>query len=124
MSEVRPTIVVAAAAGGWPAPWSNVSELAPALPSGCWTLVGGLMTQLHAIHHGLGIVRPTNDVDIVLHIETQRGVPSAVATALETIGYRLHPALTSRTASRTASWEAPPGSPLLRALATRTRSTC
>jgi hypothetical protein len=38
------------------------------LPAGSWTLVGGLMTQLHTIHRGLGIVRPTNDVDIVLHI--------------------------------------------------------
>lgn len=30
------------------------------------------MTQLHAIHHGIDAVRPTNDVDIVLHIETGR----------------------------------------------------
>lgn len=47
------------------------------------------MTQLHTVHHGLGVVRPTNDVDIVLHIETTRGVPTRAATALETLGYRL-----------------------------------
>jgi hypothetical protein len=41
------------------------------------------MTQLHSIDHGLGIVRPTNDVDIALHLETQRGVPNAVASAPE-----------------------------------------
>ncbi|UFU04653.1 hypothetical protein LQF12_10015 [Ruania suaedae] len=51
------------------------------------------MTQLHTVHHGLGIVRPTNDVDIVLHIETRRGVPNAVATALEATGYRFQPSI-------------------------------
>ena len=59
------------------------------LPTDKWTLVGGLMTQLHSIHHGLGIVRPTNDVDIVLHIETSRGVASETATALSSLGYDL-----------------------------------
>ena len=47
------------------------------------------MTQLHTVHRGLGVVRPTNDVDIVLHIETARGMPSKAATALETLGYQL-----------------------------------
>jgi hypothetical protein len=47
------------------------------------------MTQLHTIHQGIGIVRPTNDVDIVLHIETHRGMPAATATTLEKLGYRL-----------------------------------
>lgn len=54
------------------------------------------MTQLHTIHHGLGVVRPTNDVDIVLHIETQRGVPNAVAVALEELGYRFQPSIDQR----------------------------
>ena len=47
------------------------------------------MTQLHTINHGFGIVRPTNDVDIVLHIETTRGVPSQTVEALRSIGYDL-----------------------------------
>ncbi|GGF33847.1 hypothetical protein GCM10011519_04140 [Marmoricola endophyticus] len=85
----RPTIDVAPAAGGWPAPWPGVAEIASVLPSDRWTLVGGLMTQLHSIHRGLGVVRATNDVDIVLHIETSRGVPAQTAAALEGIGYRL-----------------------------------
>lgn len=78
-----------AAVGGWPHPWPNVEELARVLPAHQWTLIGGLMTQLHAINRGIGVVRPTNDVDIVLHIETSRGVPAKTATALESIGYRL-----------------------------------
>lgn len=85
----RPRIDVAAAPGGWPQPWPNVAELATLLPPDRWTLVGGLMTQLHSVHRGLGVVRPTNDVDIVLHVETSRGVPAATATALEALGYRL-----------------------------------
>jgi hypothetical protein len=44
------------------------------------------MAQLHCIHKGVDAVRPTNDVDIVLHIETTRGVVAAAATALESLG--------------------------------------
>lgn len=32
-------------------------------------------------------MRPTNDVDIMLHIETARGTPNATADALESPGY-------------------------------------
>ncbi|MGH3969036.1 MAG: hypothetical protein ACRDTV_13230 [Mycobacterium sp.] len=85
----RPTIDVVAASGGWPEPWPNVAELADHLPAERWTLVGGLMVQLHAVHHRIGAIRPTNDVDIVLHVETFRGVPAAAADALESLGYRL-----------------------------------
>lgn len=92
----RPTIDVTAAPGGWPAPWPNVAEMASVLPTDQWTLVGGLMTQLHSVHHGLGIVRPTNDVDIVLHIETTRGVASATADALRGLGYELRSAVDPR----------------------------
>lgn len=97
MSAARSTIEVASPPGGWPTPWSSVAELADALPAGSWTLVGGLMTQLHTIHHGIGVVRPTNDVDIVLHIESMRGTPSKVATALEALGYRFQPSIDPRT---------------------------
>lgn len=94
--SARPTIDVSPAAGGWPAPWRNVAELAVVLPGDRWTLVGGLMTQLYAVHHGLGVVRPTNDVDIVLHIETTRGVVSESAAALRRLGYQLRPAVDPR----------------------------
>ncbi|OIN82356.1 nucleotidyl transferase AbiEii/AbiGii toxin family protein [Mycobacterium malmoense] len=85
----RATIDVVAAPGGWPKPWPNVAELTEHLHSDRWSLVGGLMVQLHAVHRGVGIIRPTNDVDIMLHVETSRGVPAAAATALESLGYRL-----------------------------------
>lgn len=44
---------------------------------------------MHAINRGVASVRPTNDVDIVLHIETTRGMPNATADALEQIGYKI-----------------------------------
>ncbi|ALX05557.1 hypothetical protein [Aeromicrobium erythreum] len=92
----RASIDVAASTGGWPDPWPNVAEIASVLPPDRWTLIGGLMTQLHCIHHGLGVVRPTNDVDIVLHVETTRGVASETAAALRSLGYELRPAVDPR----------------------------
>lgn len=85
----RPRIEVQTPAGGWAHPWPHVADLARALPTDKWTLVGGLMTQLHAINKGLGVVRPTNDIDIILHIERERGVARQAADALLSLGYRL-----------------------------------
>ena len=56
------------------------------------------MTQLHAIHHGVDAVRPTNDVDIALHIETARGTPNTTGKALESLGYELKPSIDPRNA--------------------------
>jgi hypothetical protein len=54
------------------------------------------MAQLHGIHAGIDAVRPTNDVDIVLHVETTRGVASDTARALESLGYELVPSIDGR----------------------------
>jgi hypothetical protein len=37
------------------------------------------MAQLHCVYAGFSPVRPTNDIDIVLHIEKIRGLPAAAA---------------------------------------------
>lgn len=92
----RPTIEVTAPPGGWGQPWPNVAEIEAVLPHDKWTLVGGLMTQLHAIHRGIDAIRPTNDVDIVLHVETTRGVVAQTAVALESLGYVLTPSINDR----------------------------
>ena len=92
----RPTIDVATPTGGWGAPWPNVAEIEAVLPHDKWTLVGGLMAQLHGIHAGIEAVRPTNDIDIVLHVETTRGVASETARALESLGYELAPSIDER----------------------------
>jgi predicted nucleotidyltransferase len=96
MNTSAAVLDIEAAEGGWPHPWPNVAEIASVLPPDKWSLVGGLMTQLHCVHRGLGVVRPTNDVDIVLHIETSRGVPAETARALESIGSRLRDAVDPR----------------------------
>ncbi len=75
-------------AGGWGTPWPQCVELARELPSTQWTLVGGLMVQLHSAAAGLAVSRPTADVDIVLHIETG-ATTSSVAAVLNRLGYTL-----------------------------------
>lgn len=85
----RTTIEVESPPGGWLAPWPNIAEIAAALPHSKWTLVGGLMAQLHGIHRGIGTVRPTSDIDMVLHIETTCGVAAEAARTLESLGYNL-----------------------------------
>jgi len=57
------------------------------VPASAWTLIGGLMVQLHGLAAGLPVVRPTNDVDVLLHVETGRGRAAQVARGLEELGY-------------------------------------
>lgn len=92
----RPTIDVQAPPGGWPPPWPNVAEIESVLSYEKWTLVGGLMAQLHGIHRGVTALRPTLDVDMVLHIETIRGVVAEAARALESLGYKFTPSIDDR----------------------------
>jgi hypothetical protein len=87
----RSVIDVATPAGGWAYPWPNVAEIEAELPHTHWTLIGGLMVQLHAINRGLAVVRPTNDVDIVVHVETGRGRPRTTAQVLTDLGYEIQP---------------------------------
>jgi hypothetical protein len=82
--------------GGWSRPWPDVAELAAAVPPAAWTLISGLMVQLHAVAAGLPVVRPTDDVDVLLHVETGRGRAAQVATALGALGYRLKPSIDPR----------------------------
>jgi hypothetical protein len=83
--------------GGWGRPWPDVAELAAAVPATAWTLIGGLMVQLHGAVAGLPVVRPTDDVDVLLHVETGQGRAAQVARALEELDYELRPSLDPRT---------------------------
>lgn len=71
---------------GWPAPWPQCMELAVNLPASEWTLVGGLMVQLHTMAAGLAVARPTMDVDIVLNIEAGSTLLK-IRTQLQILGY-------------------------------------
>lgn len=74
--------------GGWAHPWPLVVEVTRALPEFSWTLVGGLMAQVHAARIGL-CHRPTADVDIVLHIETGVISYAGARERLEALGFEL-----------------------------------
>lgn len=92
----RATINVPTPPGGWAPPWPNVAEIEAVLPHQKWTLVGGLLAQLHGIHRGIDALRPTRDVDMVLHIETARGLAAETARALESLGYEFVPSIDDR----------------------------
>ena len=85
----RETWTVEAPAGGWTSPWPQCMELAAAIPSEQWTLVGGLMVQLHATAAGLPVSRATTDVDMVLHIETEATTAPKMQQALGALGYEI-----------------------------------
>ncbi|CAA9257510.1 MAG: hypothetical protein AVDCRST_MAG52-2461 [uncultured Blastococcus sp.] len=84
-------------AGGWGRPWPEVAELATMVPPSTWTLIGGLMVQLHGFTAGLPVVRPTNDVDVLLHVENGRGRAAEVTRGLEQLGYEFAPGIDPRT---------------------------
>jgi len=67
--------------------WTALGELAERLP-GAWTLIGGLMVQLHAVEHGITDVRATIDIDILGQARPQ-GALSAIDAALEREGFEL-----------------------------------
>lgn len=72
-----------------PDPWPQLPALASRLPHGTWTLIGGLMVQARLLHAGLAIARPTDDVDLLLHIETGAINWSEVRARLRSLGYEL-----------------------------------
>jgi len=88
-ATARAEWTVEAPAGGWATPWPQAAELANTIPSEQWTLVGGLMVQLHAAKAKVPLNRPTVDVDIVLHIETGAAVFKQIKKQLEELGYAL-----------------------------------
>jgi hypothetical protein len=80
---------VAEPAGGWRDPWPQVFEIAHALPSDRWALVGGLMVQAHALAAGIETTRVTLDVDVAVRIEAGAFSYAEAAAALTRLGYTL-----------------------------------
>jgi hypothetical protein len=89
MPEQRPRQSVRVPGGIWPSPWPNVFELADAVPSRHWSLVGGLMVQLHMIAAGKLPTRSTSDVDAMIHVELPGDSFSVLGNGLKRLGYRL-----------------------------------
>src|SRR5437870_3075322 len=76
---------------GWERPWPNAFEIASVFSTEHGTLVGGLMAQLHSLMSGIGVVRPTDDLDILLHVEIATGLAGEATHQLERLGYALQP---------------------------------
>jgi hypothetical protein len=71
----------------WTRPWRNLAEITERVDHTRWTLFGGLMVQLHVLASGKDIVRPTVDVDMLIHIEKPDIHLTSVAGALKDLGY-------------------------------------
>lgn len=65
--------------------WNDVGDLVELLPAE-WTLVGGLMVQLHAMERDVAVVRVTRDID-VLGQARQPKVLAAIDAALCAAGF-------------------------------------
>ncbi|MDO4246188.1 MAG: nucleotidyl transferase AbiEii/AbiGii toxin family protein [Deinococcus sp.] len=72
----------------WPDPWPAVFELARAVSSDHWVLIGGLMVQLHHRLHGEVPTRATRDIDTLARVEvTWRQHLRALRDGLQALGY-------------------------------------
>lgn len=89
MTVGRRRIPLSTPPGGWMHPWPNVFELAQVLPTDTWTLVGGLMVQAHALAHGIAVTRPTDDVDVLLHVEIDATAAAKAHEHITMLGYAL-----------------------------------
>lgn len=73
-------------------PWPLLTEVADATPDRSWVLVGGMMTQLHALRGRVNASRPTTDVDLLINLEAIAAQIGAVAGPLQRIGLQpVHP---------------------------------
>ncbi|GAB3711733.1 hypothetical protein [Mariniluteicoccus flavus] len=75
-------------------PFDRLDEIAEALPSSRWMLVGGLMVHCHALKAGVVHNRPTDDADLVVAL--QAGSYDAAAATIQRLGYRQHTSLDHR----------------------------
>ena len=80
----------------------NVAERERLLPCQHRTLIGELMVQAHPVRQYLDAVRPTQDIDVLVHVETSIGPFAQAAGALETLGHRLHELVDAHTAHRSS----------------------
>ena len=68
-------------------PWNIVIDVAQSLPLGCWTLVGGLMTKVHALLEGYES-RATVDVDLLVDVMSSSANISRVVACLKEMSFK------------------------------------
>ena len=88
-ADGQPVWQVSAPSDGVQPPWPQMIEIVQAISHTQWTLVGGLMVQLHAAYAGVQVTRTTRDIDMILHVETGAATFSGVRHELERLGYAL-----------------------------------
>jgi len=72
---------------GWPPPWPLLLEVAEFTNRAAWTVVGGMMVQIHAELAGIPAIRTTVDVDLLLHLMTRNVTVGTVVGSLQRIGF-------------------------------------
>lgn len=78
----------------WGFPWPGVLELARAVPCAYWSLVGGLMVQMHCRANNDPDVRATNDIDTLAHVEIlDRNSLGHLKAGLRNLGYNEKPSI-------------------------------
>lgn len=87
MNAERSRIAVDVPGDVWVHPWPNAFELAQVVPCRHWSLVGGLMVQLHCIAAGNEPPRATADVDTLIHVELPGNSLSVVHECLTGMRY-------------------------------------
>jgi len=70
--------------------WQNALDLMRHL-EGDWTLIGGLMVQLHAERYGRTGARATNDTDILANSRSRPGGTERISATLTRLGFELLP---------------------------------
>ncbi|HEX4116326.1 MAG TPA: hypothetical protein VHY18_10675 [Solirubrobacteraceae bacterium] len=70
--------------------WDDLGRLAARVLPADWTLIGGLMVQLHAYEAGEMGVRVTTDIDILGDARKQKAIEK-IARALDDDGFELEP---------------------------------
>lgn len=80
--------------------WAVIADIAAALRSDEWALVGGQMVALHGFVTGTTPPRATDDIDIVADVVIRRGVLSRCARVLESLDFAPQPSVGGRTLHR------------------------
>ena len=76
--------------------WRAIAEIAAAMRSDEWLLIGGQMVALHGFVAGTVPPRTTTDIDIVAAVLVRRGALDRCADVLEAMDLRPQPSVTGK----------------------------
>jgi predicted nucleotidyltransferase len=80
--------------------WRVIVDIAAALASDEWVLIGGQMVALHGFIAGAGPPRATTDIDIVADVLARKGTLERCASVLESMQLRPRPSITGKSLHR------------------------